>query len=517
MRNGSLLPRTLIRRAAHEFHGRTAILASGERRTFAEVYDRICRLGDALAGLDVNPGDAVAVLTDNTIEHLEMSLGFLSYGAVAVNVNPKVTGDELAWQLAHCRSSVAFVGERHLERVEAVRDAMPRMSHVISLGERGGTATYRSLVESAEPREPRTSLSPTDLAYVRYTSGTTGKPKAVAHDQATVLAVTRNLLLDYVPGFGPDDVLAPVQGLYHGAGWFMLPSWIRGSALSVSPDFSPARVLEQLVSDEVSVVKTVPTVLRRLIRHEGFTRDALPRLASVIYGGSPIDRATLGRAIEEFGPIFTQLYGQAEAPMTIAVLRGHEHVGERLASVGKPVTFAEVELRHDDGSVAAPDEAAELCVRGDHLMRGYLQEDGSLHGAPAPGDWVHTGDIARRDADGFLYLVDRKNQVIITGGLNVYPAEIERVLYDHPQVAEAAVVGAPDDDWGERIVAIVVPTKGAVLQEEDIIEFCAPQLPRFKQPREVIFRDELPISAAGKVLRREIRDSLWPTASRKVN
>lgn len=292
----------------------------------------------------------------------------------------------------------------------------------------------------------------------------------------------------------------------------------------ITSDFSPGAALDLIQGERVSVLKTVPTVLTRIVDFPEIKNFDLKSLHTIIYGASPIPVEKLKRGIELFGQIFIQNYGQAEAPMTICTLGKEDHVidansvnSDRLSSVGRPYTMVEVRVVDDAGDDVAPGEAGEVAVKADHMMSGYWKQPPEINAAAIKNGWLLTGDIGRIDAQGYLYLVDRKKEMIITGGLNVFPNEVEQVIYRHPEVAQAAVFGIPDKDWGESITAAVALKPGSRVGEKELIEFCRDRLAKYKVPKKVLFHENLPKSATGKILRRELREPFWKDQKRKIN
>lgn len=511
----------LIQRAARQFANRPALHTVERSWTFREINERACRLANALRALGVEPNTAVATLRWNRPEHIEISLALLKLGAAMINVNPRLTAEEMQWQIDDSESAVLIAAAEFRETIEQIRGQLSRVKHVLIFGgESGPFSDYETIVKAAAASEPAfPGYSSDNVAYIRYSSGTTGRPKGVIHDQHTILAVTRNLLLDYVGDLNSEDVFLALQGIYHGAGWFVLPCWLRGVPIAMIPNFSdPEAGLDAIARFNVSVVKTVPTVLTRLLAQPEVS-DAWrrSRVRTVVYGGSPMSVRALRDGIEKIGQVFVQLYGQAESPMTITVLRREEHSGERLSSAGRPVTMAEVRVVDDNDGDVLPGERGEVIVRGDHNMRGYWKQPAERMLEVVRGGWVHTGDIGTFDDDGFLFLVDRKNEMIVSGGLNVYPNEVEQVLQEHPAVLETAVVGAPDERWGELVTAVVVLHSPGTASENELLSFAAARLPGFKRPRRVSIVDSLPKNAAGKIMRKVVREPLWVGHQRRIN
>jgi len=291
----------------------------------------------------------------------------------------------------------------------------------------------------------------------------------------------------------------------HGSGAFFLPHLVKGARSVIVPRFTPAAFLAAARRHRATATFMVPTMIAMLLE-EPATASAGPALERLCYGGAPIAPTVLQRGIDQLGPVFAQLYGQAEAPLAITCLQPAEHTPDRLGSAGKPYTFVEVQVRDEAGRVLAAGQPGEVMTRGPHTMTRYWRRPEATAQTIEPDGWLHTGDIGRWDEAGYLYLLDRRHDVIISGGFNVYPREVEDTLLSHPAVAGAAVVGLPDDKWGERVAAAVVTRSAA--DPAELVDFCAGRLAGFKRPRVVEIWPDLPASPVGKSLRREVRDRM---------
>jgi acyl-CoA synthetase (AMP-forming)/AMP-acid ligase II len=314
-----------------------------------------------------------------------------------------------------------------------------------------------------------------------------------------------------------------MQPLYHGAGSYVAPVWIRGATHVIVSDFDPEIILEAIEKEKVTVLKTIPTLLIRLIGHPDIKKRDLSSLRTIVYGASPMPTGKLKEAISIFGPILIQTYGQSEAPNTITLLKKEDHIIKgtpqevaRLSSAGRPYSEVEVRIVDEKGNDVPPGVEGEVIVRGDVTMGGYWMDPIKTAETFRDG-WIYTGDIGRWDELGYLYLVDRKGEMIISGGLNIYPSEVEQVLNEHKAVLEAAVFGVPDESWGESVKAVVVLKPGFKASEQELIEFCRNSLPGYKKPKSVEFRDTLPKSGAGKILRKALKDEYWKGYDRRIH
>lgn len=501
----------LITRSARLFSDKTAVVFKNKRLTFKEVNERANRLANGLAGLGIGKGEMVATLRRDCLEHAELLFGLIKGGFVEITLNPRLNASETSWQIKEPSASVVIFQKDFEELIESIRNDLPSVKHFICIdSELPGAVSYEELLAGASSEEPDVTLDLDDLAELRYTSGTTGKPKGIMLPLRSGLCVTRNLLLDMIPDLTPSDTFLALQPLYHGAGWFVLPCWVRGVTQVYVPRYDPEIALDAIEREGVSVIKTVPTILVRLMDYQGLSKHNLGTIRTIVYGASPMPVERLKEGLDIFGSVFVQLYGQTEAPMALTVLRKEEHIVDgseeevrRLSSAGRPCTLVDLKIVDKQGNEVKPGEEGEVIIKSDHAMTGYLNRKEETRKTLRDG-WLYTGDIGVNDKAGYVYLVGREGGMIISGGLNVYPNEVEQVLYMHPAVREAAVIGVPDQVWGETIKACVALKDGKNATEEEIVSFCKERLSSYKKPRSVDFLDDLPKNAMGKILRREL-------------
>jgi acyl-CoA synthetase (AMP-forming)/AMP-acid ligase II len=335
------------------------------------------------------------------------------------------------------------------------------------------------------------------------------------------LLVARNILLDILPNLDADDIFLGLQPIYHAVSSFVLPCWMRGVAQVITPKFDAETVFPLIEKEQVTVIKTIPILINRYIAHQDIGKYNFEKIRSIIYGASPIATDKLRQAIGIFGQVFIQNYGQSEVPLTLACLKKHEHVTDGspqdmapLASVGRPYSMVKLKIADDEGKGVPEGGTGEIIVQSDHAMIGYLNRPEETAAKLRHG-WIHTGDIGRID-NGYVYLVDRKGEMIISGGLNIYPNEVEQVVYTHPAVMEASVFGVPDETWQEAVKVAVVLKPGMTATEDEIIEFCKQRLASYKKPQSVDFMESLPKNPQGKILRRELRAPYWKDYTRTI-
>jgi len=478
--------------------GRPALVQGDRVLTYRQLGDRVGRLAAGFAALGLRRGDRVVILMPNRPELVESLWAAFHGGFVAVPVNWHLHPDEVGYIAAHCGAAAVVVSD---ETAAATR-ALPDGVRVLRVARRDGSGSgldYEDVL-APQPRSPASSpagTAPDDPAWLFYTSGTTGRPKGATLTHRNLAAMTAAYHRDLDP-VADGSVYLHAAPLTHGSGLYLLPSTARGATQVIAPgtSFSAAGFVALLKEHQVThAAFLAPTMLRRVV--DEARGQALPRLRSVVVGGAPLYQEDLRAAVGVLGPIVIQMYGQGEAPMTITVMPASaalDHPG----SCGRPFRGVEVRIAGPAGAPVPDGTDGEVLVRGDVVMRGYW-DNPEASAATLAGGWLHTGDIGHLDA-GYLHLTDRAKDVIITGGANVYPREVEEVLLTHPSVREAAVVGVPDPEWGESIRAFVVTTGDPA--PADLIQHCRDRLASFKKPREVILVPELPKNAAGKILKR---------------
>ncbi len=515
-----------ISRYGSYYGDKTAVVFGDRRTSFSEMSGRINRLANALLRLGVKSDDRVALLANNCPQFIEVFFARYELGVTEVTLNTKLSPEEWVRQLNDAEVNTLFVGEDLVEKISSIR---PRLSHVKHLIAFSGTppdmTDYETLILQSDPSPPgvEVDVGQDKLQRILYTGGTTGVPKGIMLSRAADLAQLRNVLVDLVPDLNSNDVFLGLQPFYHAVRPFFFPCWMRGTKHVIVSDFHPETAFSAIENENVSVIKTVPTVLVRLISDPGVRGRRLGSVRTLIYGGSPMPVEKLKEGIDIFGPIFVQNYGQSESAMTVCCLGKSDHVTQgdpkkvaRLASVGHPYSWVEVKLVDENGEEAPPGELGELIVRGDHNMMGYLNNPGETSKTLKDG-WIHTRDIGRIDEEGYVFLMDRKGDMIISGGENVYPGEVEQILYKHPAVMEACVFGIPDEKWGESVTAAVALKPGMNVAEEELIAHCKEVLARYKSPQKIVFLDALPKSPMGKILRRELRAPYWKGRERAIH
>lgn len=489
----------LLRLSALCFPDRPALSWGRTRLSYGEFDRRSAAFADWLVTEGGAPGGRVVLFLDNRPELLVTLFGTFRAGSTIVPCNSRLTAEELGFIVEDCGVAVVVTDPAH--ETVARSAAAATGARVIVAGHEldAVLATPPATLEPAE-------VDPDDTAWIFYTSGTTGRPKGAMLSHAVLNFCTISWLADLTP-LDEHDVTLHAAPLSHGAGFHALAATAR-AAHQVIPDavsFDPAGILELIRARGVTNTWLVPTQIVMLT--DAADHLPVPTLQHVVYGGAPMTPAAMTRALERFGPVFVQLYGQGETPMTATFLRRQDHLPELLGSAGRPRPGIEIRIVDDAGQSLPPGEVGELVVRGPSVMSGYWNRPEATAETVVDG-WLHTGDLGRMTADGIVFLLDRSKDMIISGGSNVYAVEVEQVLSQHPAVGEVAVVGVPDDLWGELVVAVVVPAPGEPVDTEALGRFCREHLAGYKLPRRFVVQDALPRNAYGKVLKRELRQTV---------
>jgi acyl-CoA synthetase (AMP-forming)/AMP-acid ligase II len=513
--------KTIICRFAADYADKTALIYGDRKYTFREVNERSVRLANGLLGLGVRKNDKIGTVTGNCPEYIETMFAKHKMGAVDVILSPRISTADMEYQINNAGINTLIVANENIGQLPE-RTKIPGVKYFIAVsGAPEGWLEYEKLLAGAGTEEPEGEVDNAELGHIVFTSGTTGKPKGIMWRRDSFLLVARNILLDILPHINQKDVFLGLQPLYHAVSSFVLPCWMRGVTQVIAPSFDTELVLPLIEKEGVTVIKTIPTLINRYIAHPDVKKYNFQKVHSIIYGASPIATDKLKQAIGIFGRVFIQNYGQSEVPLTLCCLRREEHVTEGkpeevalLASVGRPYTMVKLKVLGEDGKPVAEGEAGELVVQSDHAMIGYLNHPEETKAKLVDG-WIHTGDIARIEK-GYVYLMDRKGEMIISGGLNVYPNEVEQVIYQHPAILEACAFGVPDEKWQEAVKVAVLLKPGMTLTEKEIIDFCKDKLAAYKKPQSVDFMTSLPKNAQGKILRRELRAPYWKQYTRPI-
>ena len=495
-----------------------AIIFEDKRYTFSQLNDRANRLANGLLKLGIQKGDRVALLAVNCNQCVETYFAVAKTGGIYVPLNFRAIGNELTYMLNSSEAVALFVGERYIDLVNSIRPELKTVKHFISIeSKQENMSYYEDMIASSAADEVVTEIEDDDTTILMYTAGTTGFPKGVMlpHNSFAIY------VLDNVSPTSPDvdegNILT--VPLYHVAGiQAMMAAIYGGRMLVMERQFEPKEWMELVEKEKANRAMMVPTMLKQLLDHPDFSKHDLSSLKVITYGAAPMPLPVIKKALEAFpGVNFINAFGQTETASTITLLSPEDHILsgteeekekklKRLSSIGKPMSDVEMKIIDEEGRDLPRGEVGEIVARGPRVMSGYWKDEEKTHKTIDKDGWVHTGDMGYMDEDGYFFLAGRATDMIIRAGENISPEEVENALLTHPKIEECAVIGVPDEEWGEEPRALVILKKGETATAEEIMEHCRAELASFKRPRSVIFVDSLPRNPMGKVIKRELRE-----------
>jgi acyl-CoA synthetase (AMP-forming)/AMP-acid ligase II len=498
---------------------RDCIVFEGKRWTYAQSWGRVNKLANALKRIGAEKGDRIGILQVNCSQYVEAYYASAMMGAIFVPLNFRAKSDELSYMIANAEAKILFVGSRYSEMVDAMLPELPTVKQCISIDRKDEKRPYyEDVIDSASWDESFFEIGDEDITMLIYTAGTTGRPKGVPLRHSAFVSY----VLENVDPANPDieERNLLTVPLYHVAGiQAMLAAIYGGRTLVMMRQFEVKEWLEAVQKEKATRAMLVPTMLKRVIDDPDFNRYNLSSLKVITYGAAPMPFEVINKAIEMMPWVkFINAFGQTETASTITALGPEDHRIEgteeekekklrRLtSSIGKPLPDVEVKIVDEEGKVLPSLEVGEIWARGPRIMTGYWRDEQKTSQVMTRDGWLRTGDMGWMDEEGYIYLAGRADDMIIRGGENVSPEEVEDVLHSHPKVEEAAVIGVPDPEWGQEPRAVVVLKRGEKATAEEMIEFCRSKLSGFKRPRSVVFIDSLPRNPMGKVLRKRLRE-----------
>ncbi len=517
---------SVLTRAAISSPNRVAIIYGDKRRTYRAFNERANRLADRLRQVNIGKGDRVAILQHNGPELLEALFATFKAGAVTVPVNARLHPKEFAYIFQDSGAKAVVFTEEFTGSIDSVRAELPNVATFVCIGTAPPWAEeYEAFIAAGDAADRDADCRPDDLAWLFYTSGTTGKPKG-AMDTHGNLQFMSDRYPREVYQLRDDDIVMHAGPLTHGSGLWAIPitAGCGTHLIPTASSFDPAHIFSLIQEQRVTKIAFIaPTMIMMLLNAPSIVQYDLSSLRFLGYGGAPMYVEDLKRAIAQWGPILCQIYGQGETPMTICMLTREDHrrTGTpeddvRLSSVGRAREGITVAVLDDQDCELEADKVGEIALRGDVVMKGYWGRPEATAEA-VKNDWYHTGDLGKRDGNGYYFLLDRKKELIISGGANVYPREVEEVLLLHDGVLEVAVIGVPDRLWGESVMAIVVPRPGVKPTEHELLDLCRNHLAGYKKPRFFRFQKNLPRNAYGKILKRELKAAVVEEMNQTAN
>ena len=513
----------LVEINAGKFGTRTALVYGGRSFSYGEQRSRIYRLANALHGMGVRRQHRVTILAQNSNAYVEVYAAGEVSGFITVAINYRLSAAEIEYVVKDSAPSVFIFDEEYAAIASDIRSKYPEIGHyvVIGKGEFDGVDNYEALLAKSSDHEPKTRSRPTDVAYLIYTSGTTGRPKGAMLDHAGQLGFIELQAIEM--GARATDTMLLVMPFYHiGAKCNYLMTSFVGASIILHRAYDIRAISADIQRHKVTTVHLAPVMVKDLLDLPDFDKAHYASLRLIQYASGPMAVAQLRQAIAAFGPILAQIYGMTECGLG-TILHPQQHVLDgspewvrRLSSAGQEALGYRVRVVRPNGSDCAPEEQGEIWVKGPGVMVGYWNNHPATLDAVEDG-WMKSGDIGAFDKDRFLFVLDRKKDMILSGGENIYPREVEEALYAHPAVAEAAVIGVPDNRWGEAVKAFVVVAPDAAVNEGDLIEHCRKHIASYKKPKSVEFVSALPRLPNKKIDKKQLRAPYWDGRTRQVN
>lgn len=500
---------------------RTALVFEERSSTWSELDRRTNRVAQALLATGLAPQARVAYLGKNSNCFTEVQLAVAKSRHVLVPVNWRLTVAEMSFILDDAEAEVLFVGVDYLPLLPALRAAAPRLKLAISVdGPHEGARAYEDWIAAQSDVDPDLPADPDEVVIQLYTSGTTGLPKGAELTHRQVLSANSRAATGQLGPWKNTDVCMTVLPQFHAGGaCYSMNAVYMGATLVLVREPQPELIMQTMARHRVTKTSMVPAVLQFVLDHPTFDARHFASVDTICYGGAPITPALLRRALAAVGPVFLQMFGMTETDCIATVLPHEDHDPDRpqvLASCGRVLPGVELRIVRLDGTTADTGEAGEIWIRCGSVMKGYWHRP-EANAAVLTDGWYHTGDIGSLDAEGYLSIHDRLKDMIISGGENVYPAEVERVLAEHPAVADVGVIGVPDERWGEAVKAVVVLRPGTQVTASDLLAFARKSLAGYKCPKSIDFIEALPRNPSGKILKRVLREPYWKGHTRRVN
>lgn len=525
MIHGNLTLNHLFSNALSRYASRIAVVTDEKRITYGELLSAARTMAHAMQDIDIGPNVRVGLLMSNSVEYVISDLAVMLTGATRVAMNDMLSTADIKYIIEDAEVKLLVVDQQFVDILLALKPELPTLHTIIvtdgSTPKSEGWVDWHGFSKGFSDRDVVTSITSKDMASIMYTGGTTGRPKGIIHIQETMVLNLFSHLVEL--NIQDTETMLLMTPLPHSAGFFLNAGLLKGATHLVDTRFDVHRTLDRLQHDKVTLTFLVPTMLYRLLDSIKLQESPpeFPHLRTIAYGAAPITVLRLEEGLKWFGQVFLQIYGQSEAPNFITRLKREDHVldssrPERLSSCGQSVLMGEVRIVDENDCLLPPREVGEIKARTPYNMIGYhrlVEKTGEV----LIDGWLHTGDMGWMDEDGYVYLVDRKNDIVISGGMNIYSSEVENVLQRHEGISQVAVIGIPDADWGEAVLAVVVPNHKELPSEQSILQWSENELARYKRPKAIKFVDSLPVTAYGKVDKKSLRQAYWSGEARQIH
>lgn len=505
---------SLMRKAAHMFSRQTAVVHGDNRLTFTEAWDRSVRLANGLIAMGLKPGDRIAVLEDNCIESSDIFQAAAIANLVRVPLYARDSGESQLHMASHTNCRAIIASNHYAEAVNQLKPQLPELEHIIIRDD-----GYEAWLATQSDVDPMIAVAEDDLYAIRHTGGTTGKAKGVAYSHKAWISICRDWFYIF-PQVNPGDACFHVGPISHGSGYQYLPIWLAGGCNVMADHFEVNEAMQILEKERIAFALLVPQMLAAITRHPDASNRDFSSLKCILTGTGPIQDSTIRASRQLFGDVLYQGYGQTEIPV-IAFMGPEQWFATPegstpLRACGMLSPFSDVQIWDEDDEQMPPGSVGEIVAKGDSRMTGFWNNSEATAERIVDG-WIKTGDVGRVDENGYLYLLDRADDKIISGGYNIFPSELENVIAQHEDILEVAVFGVPHPKWGETPHALCVVREGATLEADQVIGLVAAELGSYKKPGQVEIRTEpLPRSAVGKIRRKQLREPFWDGHDRRI-
>lgn len=513
---------SLFEQAFSNYKDRTAIKFQEQEYTYEQIEQHANRCSWSMIELGIGPGERSALLMSNCPEFIMADLAIMKAGSGKVPLNDMLVEKEIQYILQDSEAKILFVGPDFFEVILKIKENLPDLKYIVAICEPKDCPSefipWSQFIALQPSENPQSKVQPEDLYLLAYTGGTTGLPKGVFHNQRNGFINMCSHMIETEISCGEKMLFS--TPLSHSAGLFTQTGLLQGASIIIEQKFDPNKILKIIEEEKITFTFMVPTMIYRILDELKNTTYEVSSLKTIVYGAAPITEQRLKEGMDRFGSVFLQFFGQTECPNFITKLSKQDHCLDRdrvhrLKSCGRPVLMCNVKIVNSNGEMVTDGEEGEIVVQSPYVMNEYYKLPEKTSEAIQNG-WLFTGDVGKIDEDGYVYLLDRKKDMIISGGMNVYTTEVENVLQKHQDISQVAVIGVPHEDWGEAVLALIIPTHEDA-KKDDIFHHCSNLLSKYKRPKEIEFVKEFPLTPYGKLDKKALREKYWGATERNVN